>query len=166
MLVKNAMDSAVSCLVFAIATGPGLWESSLVMEEGRTMRHGSPFGPSNLHTTTKYLKETYISNYNIYYCIINCILYTLHTLSVSILRYPYLLYHWAFCATCVTICSGSMAERTHIVGYLTHSALMAGVIFPPLAEAVWGTRGLVAREELSGARLSKALFRRFRARGA
>lgn len=59
-----------------------------------------------------------------------------------------------------------MAERTHIVGYLTHSALMAGVIFPPLAEAVWGTRGLVAREESSGARLSKALFRRFRTRGA
>ena len=40
VLVKNAMDSAVSCLVFAFATGPGLWESSLVMEEGRSMRSG------------------------------------------------------------------------------------------------------------------------------
>eukprot|EP00913_Durusdinium_trenchii_P035582 g33298.t1 len=67
VLAKNVMDSAVSCLVFGLATGRGLWESTLVLDDGNTM-------------------------------------------------FPHLLYHWAFCATCVTICSGSMAERTHIIG--------------------------------------------------
>lgn len=94
VLAKNVMDSAVSCLVFGLATGRGLWESTLVLDDGNTM-------------------------------------------------FPHLLYHWAFCATCVTICSGSMAERTHIIGYLTHAGLMAGLIFPPLAEAVWGTAGVL-----------------------
>jgi len=90
VLAKNVLDSAVSCLVFAVASGRGLWESSLVLDaDGFKM-------------------------------------------------YDMQLYHWAFCATCVTICSGSMAERTHIIGYLTHASLMAGLIFPPIAEAVWG----------------------------
>ncbi|CAE8741563.1 unnamed protein product, partial [Polarella glacialis] len=48
------------------------------------------------------------------------------------------LYNWVFCATSVTICSGSMAERTHMIAYLTHAALMAGFIYPSIAEAVWG----------------------------
>lgn len=95
VLAKNVMDSAMSCLVFAIATRENFWESSLVLDAN---------------------KETMYSD---------------------------LLYHWAFCATCVTICSGSMAERTHIIGYLTHAALMAGLIFPPVAEAVWGSGGLL-----------------------
>ncbi|CAE8741558.1 unnamed protein product, partial [Polarella glacialis] len=48
------------------------------------------------------------------------------------------LYNWVFCATSVTICSGAMAERTHMIAYLFHAALMACVIYPPVAEAVWG----------------------------
>lgn len=95
VLAKNVMDSAVSCLVFAIATGESFWESTLVLDSSKGI------------------------------------------------VYSDLLYHWAFCATCVTICSGSMAERTHIIGYLTHAGIMAGVIFPPLAEAVWGSGGFL-----------------------
>eukprot|EP00931_Biecheleriopsis_adriatica_P086089 TRINITY_DN60815_c0_g1_i1.p1 TRINITY_DN60815_c0_g1~~TRINITY_DN60815_c0_g1_i1.p1 ORF type:complete len:886 (+),score=149.39 TRINITY_DN60815_c0_g1_i1:73-2730(+) len=88
VLAKNIMDSAVSCLVFSIATSA--WQSSLIL---------SPNGN---------------------------------------VMFDRQLFHWAFCGTCVTICSGSMAERTHIVAYLVHAALIAGIIFPPIAEAVWG----------------------------
>ncbi|CAJ1425486.1 unnamed protein product [Effrenium voratum] len=38
-----------------------------------------------------------------------------------------------------------MAERTHIIGYLTHAGLIAGLIFPPIAEAVWGSGGFMRR---------------------
>lgn len=46
-----------------------------------------------------------------------------------------------FCATCVTICSGSMSERIHMGAYACYAFLMAGVIYPILAEAVWGSAG-------------------------
>eukprot|EP00931_Biecheleriopsis_adriatica_P050564 TRINITY_DN29282_c0_g1_i1.p1 TRINITY_DN29282_c0_g1~~TRINITY_DN29282_c0_g1_i1.p1 ORF type:complete len:981 (+),score=191.95 TRINITY_DN29282_c0_g1_i1:254-2944(+) len=46
--------------------------------------------------------------------------------------------HWAFCATSVTICSGAMAERTHILAYLLHATVMAAFIYAPLADATWG----------------------------
>mmetsp|Transcript_25332 Transcript_25332/g.45851 ORF Transcript_25332/g.45851 Transcript_25332/m.45851 type:complete len:858 (+) Transcript_25332:116-2689(+) len=47
--------------------------------------------------------------------------------------------NWAFCATSVTICSGAMAERTQVLVYLTHAAMMAAVIYPVIADAVWGS---------------------------
>lgn len=50
-----------------------------------------------------------------------------------------LLFHSAFCATCVTICSGSMAERTHMGAYCCYAVVMSGIIYPVLAEAAWGT---------------------------
>ncbi|CAK0810493.1 unnamed protein product [Prorocentrum cordatum] len=49
-----------------------------------------------------------------------------------------MVFQWAFCATCVTICSGAMAERTHMLAYLTFTALMGGVVYPILAESAWG----------------------------
>lgn len=58
-------------------------------------------------------------------------------------------WQWAFAATCVTICSGAMAERTHMVPYLLYAALMGGVVYPLLADSVWGT---------SPALLSSAFF--------
>lgn len=49
---------------------------------------------------------------------------------------------WAYCATSVTICSGSMAERTHMTAYLCFSAIMGGLIYPVLASSAWGSTGL------------------------
>lgn len=49
-----------------------------------------------------------------------------------------LLFHWAFCATAVTICSGAMAERTHMFAYICYSIVMAGMIYPRVACAAWG----------------------------
>lgn len=55
--------------------------------------------------------------------------------------YENLLSMWAFCATCTTICSGAMAERAHMVAYLAYAAVMGSVVYPPLAEGVWGRGG-------------------------
>eukprot|EP00929_Paragymnodinium_shiwhaense_P043490 TRINITY_DN22363_c1_g1_i1.p1 TRINITY_DN22363_c1_g1~~TRINITY_DN22363_c1_g1_i1.p1 ORF type:complete len:827 (+),score=133.90 TRINITY_DN22363_c1_g1_i1:78-2558(+) len=45
---------------------------------------------------------------------------------------------WGFCANSVTVCSGSMAERVHMVAYLSYAFVMSSIIYPPLAESVWG----------------------------
>ncbi|CAK9079550.1 Putative ammonium transporter sll0108 [Durusdinium trenchii] len=55
-----------------------------------------------------------------------------------------LLLHWAFLSTSVTICSGSMAERTHLLAYLCYAVVMSGLVYPILADSVWGNgRGLL-----------------------
>eukprot|EP00928_Gymnodinium_smaydae_P014820 TRINITY_DN15442_c0_g1_i1.p1 TRINITY_DN15442_c0_g1~~TRINITY_DN15442_c0_g1_i1.p1 ORF type:complete len:912 (-),score=122.17 TRINITY_DN15442_c0_g1_i1:157-2499(-) len=52
--------------------------------------------------------------------------------------------HWAFCATSVTICSGSMAERAHMVAYLFFALIMSFIIYPEVAESAWRTSGMLA----------------------
>ncbi|CAE7309087.1 AMT1-4 [Symbiodinium natans] len=46
--------------------------------------------------------------------------------------------NWAFSATCATICSGSMAERAHMVAYLVHAGVIGVLVYPILAEGAWG----------------------------
>lgn len=53
-------------------------------------------------------------------------------------RYHLKLFHWAFLATSVTICSGSMAERTQMTSYISYAVIMSAAIYPVLAESVWG----------------------------
>eukprot|EP00929_Paragymnodinium_shiwhaense_P019177 TRINITY_DN13167_c0_g1_i1.p1 TRINITY_DN13167_c0_g1~~TRINITY_DN13167_c0_g1_i1.p1 ORF type:complete len:920 (-),score=199.54 TRINITY_DN13167_c0_g1_i1:132-2891(-) len=48
---------------------------------------------------------------------------------------------WAFSVSAVTVCSGSMAERVHVVTYVWYAFTMSFIIYPPLAEAVWGVPG-------------------------
>eukprot|EP00931_Biecheleriopsis_adriatica_P046470 TRINITY_DN26694_c0_g1_i1.p1 TRINITY_DN26694_c0_g1~~TRINITY_DN26694_c0_g1_i1.p1 ORF type:complete len:909 (-),score=120.40 TRINITY_DN26694_c0_g1_i1:257-2983(-) len=48
------------------------------------------------------------------------------------------LFHWSFLATSVTICSGSMAERTHMFAYLCYAVAMSGLIYPVVADSTWG----------------------------
>jgi len=50
-----------------------------------------------------------------------------------------LIFHWSFCSTAVTICSGAMAERTHVTAYLWYVCIMAGWIYPNVVEGAWGT---------------------------
>lgn len=56
-------------------------------------------------------------------------------------RYHLKLFHWAFLATSVTICSGSMAERTQMTSYISYAVIMSAAIYPVLAESAWG-RGI------------------------
>lgn len=64
--------------------------------------------------------------------------------------YESLLSNWAFCATCATICSGAMAERAHMLAYLAYAAVMGCVVYPPLAEGVWGRGGFFLYDQLHG----------------
>jgi Amt family ammonium transporter len=93
VLIKNVMDSCVSCIFFNFFCGVAK-PTLIVDSEGET-------------------------------------------------RYHFLFFHWAFCATSVTICSGSMAERTHMIAYLSYAALMAGIVYPIAAESAWGQNGLL-----------------------
>lgn len=91
VVLKNVLDSSVSCLCF--------WAFSNLQEP--SIIHGEDTGVTQEHL---------------------------------------MLFHSAFCATSVTICSGSMAERTHMGAYLCYAVLMAGIIYPVMAEATWGSR--------------------------
>ncbi|CAE7802203.1 amtB [Symbiodinium sp. CCMP2456] len=54
------------------------------------------------------------------------------------IRFEKELSNWAFSATCATICSGSMAERAHMIAYLVHAGVIGVVVYPLLAEGAWG----------------------------
>merc|ERR1719440_2520696 len=56
------------------------------------------------------------------------------------------LFHSAFCANAVTICSGAMAERTHMTAYLFFAVLMSFVIYPELAISAWSNQGMFGAE--------------------
>ena len=45
-------------------------------------------------------------------------------------HYRDLMFQWAFSGTCVTIVSGSMAERTKISGYIILSIILNLMIYP------------------------------------
>lgn len=93
VLVKNIMDSCVSCIAF--------WA------------HNEWYSPS------------------------------LSTDADGVRQYYLLLFYWTFCATSVTICSGSMAERTHMFAYLSYTVVTAGFIWPILAASAWGVGGFL-----------------------
>eukprot|EP00931_Biecheleriopsis_adriatica_P042049 TRINITY_DN23964_c1_g4_i1.p1 TRINITY_DN23964_c1_g4~~TRINITY_DN23964_c1_g4_i1.p1 ORF type:complete len:878 (+),score=130.15 TRINITY_DN23964_c1_g4_i1:119-2752(+) len=49
-----------------------------------------------------------------------------------------MLFEWSFLTTTVTICSGSMAERTHMFAYLSYAMVMSGFVYPIIADSAWG----------------------------
>lgn len=50
----------------------------------------------------------------------------------------FIIFHTVFCATAVTIVSGSMAERTKFAAYLAYSAAISVVIYPVSGHWIWG----------------------------
>ncbi|MEO0414531.1 MAG: ammonium transporter, partial [Verrucomicrobiota bacterium] len=46
-----------------------------------------------------------------------------------------------FAATCCTIASGAMAERTKFVGYLIYTVILSGLIYPVFGHWAWGSLG-------------------------
>jgi len=95
VLVKNVMDSVVSCVCF--------W--------------------AHLHVSDWLVRDR-----------------------AGVMRFHIKLSQWAFCASSVTICSGSMAERTHVLSYLFFAACMSGIIYPVVAASVWTKHGLLQSE--------------------
>jgi ammonium transporter, Amt family len=57
---------------------------------------------------------------------------------VSQWDYTVLLFQTMFAATAITICSGSMAERTRYDGYLVASCVIAAFIYPVFGSWAWG----------------------------
>lgn len=57
-----------------------------------------------------------------------------HTQNMSLLFFSYVVFQ----ATAATIVSGSMAERTSILGYLIFSAFLSGFIYPIAVRMSWG----------------------------
>lgn len=53
-------------------------------------------------------------------------------------------FNLVFCATCATIVSGAMAERTKFVSYCVYSFVISLIIYPIEAHWVWGPGGLLA----------------------
>jgi len=84
---------------------------------------------------------------NIMDSVVTCLVFaaTLRFLHLSLvlgpdghIRFEKELSNWAFSATCATICSGSMAERAHMIAYLVHAGVIGVVVYPLLAEGAWG----------------------------
>jgi len=48
------------------------------------------------------------------------------------------IYSFSFCASCNTLVSGSLAERTYMDTYVIYSMLMTGFIYPIAAGWAWG----------------------------
>ena len=48
------------------------------------------------------------------------------------------IFQFTFAATCSTIVSGSLAERTQLPAYMAFSVIMTGFIYPVIAGWVWG----------------------------
>mmetsp|Transcript_15697 Transcript_15697/g.37874 ORF Transcript_15697/g.37874 Transcript_15697/m.37874 type:complete len:452 (+) Transcript_15697:34-1389(+) len=55
-------------------------------------------------------------------------------------------FQWAFCATCATIVSGAMAERTGLIGFAIYVAAMTTFVYPVVVHWTWGGGWLADRE--------------------
>lgn len=55
--------------------------------------------------------------------------------------YVYFFFEAIFCATCATIVSGAMAERTNFYAYLFFCAIAASVIYPIMGHWIWTSDG-------------------------
>ena len=53
------------------------------------------------------------------------------------------IFQFSFAATAATIVSGAVAERMKFISYLTFSGLCTGILYPPVARAVWHGDGLL-----------------------
>lgn len=59
-------------------------------------------------------------------------------------NYIYFFFQGIFCATCATIVSGAMAERTDFYSYLFFCAIAASIIYPIMGHWIWSSNGWLA----------------------
>ncbi|XP_069694862.1 putative ammonium transporter 1 [Periplaneta americana] len=50
-------------------------------------------------------------------------------------------FHCVFAATAATLVSGAVAERCNYIAYITYSAVISGLIYPPTTHWVWSEEG-------------------------
>ena len=56
----------------------------------------------------------------------------------------YWFFQYTFSATSVTIVAGTLAERCQMAAYLCYSVVLAGIIYPVIAHAVWSNNGFLS----------------------
>lgn len=61
--------------------------------------------------------------------------------AASVNNYVYFFFEGIFCATCATIVSGAMAERTNFYAYLFFCAIAASIIYPIMGHWIWSSDG-------------------------
>ncbi len=61
--------------------------------------------------------------------------------TAGVSAYAYFFFEAIFCATCATIVSGAMAERTNFYAYLFFCAIAASVIYPIMGHWIWTSDG-------------------------
>lgn len=61
--------------------------------------------------------------------------------AASVNNYVYFFFEGIFCATCATIVSGAMAERTNFYAYLFFCAIAASIIYPIMGHWIWSADG-------------------------
>ncbi|MCD7756725.1 MAG: ammonium transporter [Clostridiales bacterium] len=67
--------------------------------------------------------------------------YTAATEISGINGFVYFFFEGIFCATCATIVSGAMAERTNFYAYLFFCAIAASIIYPIMGHWIWSADG-------------------------
>ena len=56
------------------------------------------------------------------------------------------LYQWVFANSTITIVSGAMAERIHVIGYAIYTSFAAIIVYPVIAHWMWGPGGWLQTE--------------------
>lgn len=54
-------------------------------------------------------------------------------------------FQYGCCAAAVTIVAGSLAERCHMIGYLSYSLFLAGFVYPVVAHIIWSKDGFFSQ---------------------
>ena len=58
--------------------------------------------------------------------------------------YAFWLFEFAFSAASATIVAGTLAERCQMAAYLCYSLMLAGLVYPIVARAVWNANGFLS----------------------
>ncbi|KAM9989066.1 hypothetical protein ACTFIY_005113 [Dictyostelium cf. discoideum] len=71
----------------------------------------------------------------------NPVIGTSHFFLINYQNLSFFAFQWAFCATSITIVSGSLAERVHVTSCLVYTIVMSAFIYPLSAHWVWSYNG-------------------------
>jgi len=75
--------------------------------------------------------------------------YTISRLNPAVKSWDHWLFQWAFAATAITIISGAMAERVHMICFLVIVFVINVIVYPPVAHWCWSDYGWLIKRGFS-----------------